>query len=112
MVNTDDETLWHNDGHIITLQLNKSNLEIIEIFCPNVTQGESATCSHDDTSCVVKFFLETFGLDCNVGVVAPSEKIQMAWAFVGDRHKDLGTCQVWVIPSQDEAFSAWIATQN
>jgi hypothetical protein len=38
--------------------------------------------------------------------------MQIAWALVGDKHKDLGVCQVWVIPTQDEAFSAWISTQT
>lgn len=111
MVNTDEEIKWHNDGHIVTLLLNKDKLEITGVYCPKRGK-EDSPCVHDDVSCVVEHFLNTYGLDCNVGVVAPSAELPIAWAFLGDRHKDLGACQVWVIPTEDEAFSAWIATQT
>jgi hypothetical protein len=110
MVDMDEVIRWHNDGHIVTLQLNKSALEIVEIECPN-RESEKPACSHDDVPCVVEYFLQIYGFDCNVGVVAPSGKMQFAWAFVGDEHKDLGACQVWVIPADDEAFAAWMTTQ-
>jgi hypothetical protein len=111
MVNTDEEIKWHNDGHVIHMQINKSNLEITSVDCPHKDKSEGA-CKHDDVNCVIEHFLNIYGLDCNVGVVAPSADLSIAWAFIGDRHKDLGACQVWVIPIEDEAFSAWIATQT
>ena len=111
MVDTDEEIKWHNDGHVVLMQLNKANLEVIGITCPNKDKQDSP-CHHDDAPCVVEFFLQMFGLECNVGVVEPSGEMHIAWALVGDKHKDLGVCQVWVIPTQDEAFSAWIATQS
>lgn len=111
MVDTDEEIRWHNDGHVVTMLLNKDKLEIVQIQCPN-TSKENSLCRHDDVVCVVEYFLKMYGLDCNVGVVEPSGKMPFAWAFLGDRHKDLGACQVWVIPTNDEAFSAWLATQG
>lgn len=111
MVNTDEEIKWHNDGHIVFLLLNKDRLEIVDVACPNIGK-EDSPCAHDDVKCVVDHFLKLYGLECNVGVVEPSGKISIAWAFIGDRHKDLGACQVWVIPTEDEAFSAWISTQK
>lgn len=110
MVNTDEEIKWHNDGHIVTMLLNKDKLEILKVVCPNIERNNSL-CEHDDVACVVEYFLKIYGLDCNVGVVEPSGEISFAWAFIGDRHKDLGSCQVWVIPTNDEAFSAWLSTQ-
>lgn len=111
MVNTDEEIKWHNDGHVVSLLLNKDKLEVVGTMCPNKGKSDSS-CVHDDTSCVIEYFLSVYGLDCNVGVVSPSAEMAIAWAFIGDRHKDLGSCQVWIIPTEDEAFSAWIATQG
>jgi hypothetical protein len=110
MVNTDEEIKWHNDGHTVMMLLNKDRLEIVGVQCPNKGK-DGSSCEHDDAPCVVEYFLNIYGLECNVGVVDPSAEMTVAWAFIGDRHKDLGACQVWVIPTNDEAFSAWIATQ-
>ena len=111
MVETDEEIRWHNDGHIVTLSLNKDKLEIVDVYCPNKEKDDSP-CKHDDIPCVVQYFLNLYGIECNVGVAPPNAQMPIAWAFVGDRHKDLGSCQVWVIPTEDEAFSAWIASQS
>lgn len=111
MVETDQEIRWHNDGHIVTLSLNKDKLEIIDVYCSNKEKDDSP-CQHDDVPCVVEYFLNLYGIECNVGVAPPNAKMPIAWALVGDRHKDLGSCQVWVIPTEDEAFSAWIASQG
>ena len=111
MVDTDEEIKWYNDGHVVTLLLNKDKLEIVDVYCPNRGKQDSP-CAHDDVECVVEHFLKLYGLECNVGVVEPRGKIQLAWAFLGDKHKDLVACQVWVIPSEDEAFSAWLSTQG
>ena len=65
-----------------------------------------------DAKCVVKWFVETYGLECNVGVCKPSGSLHVAWTFIGDAHRDLSACQVWIIPTDDEAFSAWMVTQT
>ena len=111
MVLTDEAMVWHNDGHTAILQINKNALEVVSVVCPH-TGVKDAPCNHDDTECVVKWFLTTFGMECNVGVTKPAEMLKVAWTFVGDRHKELGSCQVWVIPIDDEAFSAWMVTQS
>jgi hypothetical protein len=35
----------------------------------------------------------------------------IAWSLVGDPH-DLDAAQVWIIPTADEAFAAWLITQD
>ncbi len=95
--------VWHKDGHIIHLQLNKENLVITHVTCPG---GE---CAHK-VGCVVEWFIRRFGLDCNVGVCAPEENMEIAWCLIGDE-TDLDLSQVWVIPVKDEAFAAWLVTQ-
>lgn len=111
MVTTDDMMVWHNDGHYLVLQINKSVLEITKVHCPwsDVTDGP---CRHNDADCVVQWFLTTYGMECNVGVAKPAETLPVAWTFLGEAHKDLATCQVWIIPVDDEAFSAWMVTQS
>lgn len=111
MVKTDEEMVWHNDGHVAYLRINKDTLEIISVLCPN-KNAEGSACSHEDAPCVVEWFLMTYGMECNVGVSKPMEALSIAWTFVGERHRDLGSCQVWVIPVEDEAFSAWMVAQG
>jgi hypothetical protein len=66
MIKVDDgEMLWHNDGHSISLRINKSDVEILEILCPTGRAGE---CHHERVGCVVKYFIGRFGLDCNFGL--------------------------------------------
>ena len=111
MTNTDTHMVWHNDGHVIYMQINKSSLEILSVKCPH-DGDRDAPCFHFDAPCVVKWFVETFGLECDVGVCKPAPELPVAWTFVGEQHKDLVSCQVWVIPTEDEAFSAWMVTQS
>lgn len=111
MVKTDDPMVWHNDGHVVHLRINKDLLEVVSVYCPH-TENAERPCRHDDADCVVKWFMTTYGMECNVGVTKPTDMLNVAWTFVGEPHKDLGSCQVWVIPTDDEAFSAWMVTQG
>jgi hypothetical protein len=106
-----EEVSWHNDGHIIILQLSTSTLRVVETICPHA-DSESAACHHPDAKCAVEWFITRFGLECNVGVCAPEERLQVAWAFAGDWHRELEQGQIWVMPVNDEAFAAWIVTQQ
>lgn len=111
MVTTDEAMVWHNDGHAVVLRINKENLEVVSVICPHDGK-EERPCGHSDTNCVVRWFLTTYGMECNVGVSKPTDILNVAWTFVGEVHRDLGSCQVWVIPTDDEAFSAWMVTQS
>lgn len=107
-----DTMVWHKDGHVIELLINKSQLEVIAVHCPHENDVELSPCFHEETRCVVKWFLETFGMECNVGVATPAGSMEIAWHLIGTSRQELGSCQVWIIPVQDEAFSAWMVTQN
>lgn len=109
MTNATEEMVWHNDGHQIVLSLNKSELRIVEVSCPHGTDGP---CHNEETGCIVRWFLDRFGLDCNVGVAAPKETMAIAWTRVGEAYRPIEESQVWVIPTDDEAFSAWMVTQQ
>lgn len=111
MVDTDEQMVWHNDNHVINLRINKDVLEVVSVICPHKPSEENR-CFHNDAPCVVRWFLETFGMECNVGVSKPLDALVVAWTFIGDKYKDLGSCQVWIIPVDDEAFSAWMVTQT
>jgi hypothetical protein len=102
------EILWHRDGHFFELQLNKHEIAIVNITCPDT---EDRACKHEQAGCVVEWFLRRFGLDCNVGIAQPEPRMEIAWTLVGDTW-DIDTCQVWVIPVNDEAFAAWLTTQS
>jgi len=101
---------WHNDGHIISLKLDKGFVIISEVYCPFETNPEAAC--QVTGSCIVKSFLERYGLECNVGTVAAKPELQIAWSLVGNPVMGLETCQVWTIPIEDEFFASWLASQE
>lgn len=103
-----EEMVWHKDGHVIHLQINRNDLVISLIHCPG---HEDRECKVGKFECIVSHFLETYGLDCNVGTCDCAPSLELAWSAVGD-FDDPELCQVWVIPTNDEAFAAWLITQN
>ena len=103
-----DVAVWHNDGHRIQLRLEAQSVYISEVVCP---EGEDRACKHEDAECVVKYFLNRFGFECNVGSCDLTGPVELAWNLAGDA-RNLDECQVWVIPATDDAFSAWVASYN
>lgn len=108
MLDSIDEVVWHKDNHIMYLRLNRSELSISHVHCPG---GDDRECKVGKFNCIVTYFLETYGLDCNVGICDCNSDMELAWSVVGDTD-DPELCQVWVIPVDDEAFSAWLITQS
>jgi hypothetical protein len=106
MTDVVDTSIWHNDGHSITLELNRSNILVTEVICPKTEE-----CTHDVYGCIVEWFVTRFGLECNVGVAPAQPKMEIAWMLAGDTY-DLEAAQVWIIPTSDDAFSAWLITQQ
>ena len=105
------EMIWHDDGHAVFLQINKSEIKILTVTCPH-EEKESAPCSHPDAKCVVDWFVSRYGLDCNVGVCEPQPVLNVAWSYVGDLHREIDAGQVLIIPKNDEAFAAWLISQT
>ena len=103
----DEELRWHKDGHLVEFVLDKSNLTIVGTTCP-LTTGE---CINKHGSCVVQAFINLYGMECNVGIAPVSKTMEFAWALVGDRDGDVDSFQVWIIPVEDEIFSAWETSQ-
>lgn len=102
------EVVWHNDGHAMNLTLNKSTIVVESVHCPG---GEDRACKVGQFDCIVTWFLDVYGLECNVGICEVQPTIELAWSAVG-QFDDPQLCQVWVIPINDEAFSAWLIMQG
>lgn len=102
------ELVWHDDGHALWLELNKAELSVLTVSCPNDGDGE---CRNRTGQCIVKWFIDRFGLECHVGVCRPEEHLTVAWAVVGDKD-DFDDSQVWVISRTDDLFAAWRSTQS
>jgi len=100
-----DSLVWHDDGHELWLELNRHELVVLSVRCPG-----SGECSDRHGNCVVRWFVDRFGLECHVGVCVPAERIQVAWALVGDMD-DKDESQVWVISVDDDLYAAWRSTQ-
>lgn len=106
MISGPEELRWHDDGHELWLQLVRNELVVATVLCPH----EEGPCRARQTDCVVRFFIDRFGLECNVGTCAPEERLGIAWAIVGDPD-DLDLAQVWIIPTTDDVYASWRATQ-
>jgi hypothetical protein len=103
------QQIWHNDRHRMSLVLNKSDLSITTVTCPHGPDS-GAACHHPTAGCIVRWFLERFGLDCHVGVAEPTPEVQLAWTWAGDHH-DLDLAQIWVVSVEDEIWKAWSSAQ-
>lgn len=108
METVEDVTVWHRDGHVMFLQLNRTEVVVWTVNCPG---NDDRACQVGRFPCLVQHFLDRFGLECNVGVCDVHREMEIAWSLQGDP-LDPEACQVWVIPIADEAFAAWLATQN
>ena len=107
--NNNADMLWHDDGHSITLRINRSELEVLSITCP---KSDDRKCASEEHDCVVEYYIHRFGMECNAGVCPAAENIPICWTLLGDQ-KNLDLAQVWFMPKTDELFSAWlIATKN
>jgi hypothetical protein len=104
----DTEQVWHNDKHKLSLRINKSELEIMQIICPE--EGLHA-CTNRDGVCVVQHFIGLYGLDCNGGVCPAQEHLEICWTLIGDVN-DVESSQLWFIPLADEVFQAWIVSNQ
>ena len=105
----ESELVWNNDGHSISLRIEKNDLVIVGFECPHQEPG--AECRRHSQECIVEWFIYRFGLECNVGMCEPASKISIAWAATGEPQMGFDMCQVWVIPTTDEFFSAWALAQ-
>lgn len=103
-----EEVVWHKDGHLLYLQLNRSELSVVMTLCP---KSDDRKCQVGKFDCIVEWFLSRYGLDCNVGISEVASEMEIAWSVQGDTD-DADLCQVWVIPTLDEAFGAWLETQQ
>jgi hypothetical protein len=102
------ESVWHTDGHRIYLQLHRNELSVQITTCPG---DDERDCKIGKFDCIVQWFLDTYGLDCNVGLSEVASDMEIAWMVQGDTD-DPDLCQVWIIPTADEMFSAWLMTQQ
>lgn len=102
------EMVWHNDGHVIHLAINRAEVEIVQIDCPSKDGGP---CITEDGDCAVSEIVGRYGLDCNAGSCPAAESISICWTILGDT-RDLDSCQLWFMPLSDETFQAWMISRS
>jgi len=100
---------WHDDGHTIALQIIGADLRIVGMFCPHESD-QTKPCRHPRHGCIVKSFVDRYGLDCNVGSCPAASQVTLCWTNVGDPD-DIETMQIWVIPRNDDVFGSWLENQ-
>ena len=101
------EMIWHNDGHVVHLRLERSEVVVSQVDCPS---KESSSCYLPSGECAVQYFVDLYGLDCNAGACDAAESIQICWTIAGNT-RDIDSCQLWFMPVTDETFQAWVLTK-
>lgn len=96
-----EEAVWHDDGHVMRLELDKDQVIISQTTCP-----QKGACSLDGASCIVEYFLDRYGLELNIGSCSITEDIRIAWTYLAEG-RDIDAGQVWIIPTNDPVFAAW-----
>lgn len=98
---------WHVDGHTMTLILSGDDIQIA-FYCP-FQKGRGGKCFDERlNTCVVSYFVDLYGLECNKGVAPIEPDMEVAWCLIGDPY-DLDSSQVWIMPKEDTAFGSWLA---
>jgi len=100
------EMFWHNDGHILELQINKSELQVVSILCPHEGK-EHGECYDQYEDCIVKFFINRYGLECNAGSCPATQQMTICWTLIGD-NRNPEDSQLWFMPLNDDVFAAWL----
>ena len=101
-----NEYVWHVDGHHLFLNINNDRLEVTAGPCP-FGQSEEADCYHAGIGgCVVAFFVNLYGLDCNVGVAPPHPTMEVAWSSEGSPW-EIDLVEFVMIPTIDPQFVDW-----
>jgi hypothetical protein len=108
-VATNYDATWHTDGHVLYLQLEQNELHIGLLSCPHGRQG--GPCESREVPCTVEYFINNFGLECNVGSAPAQAEMEIAWTLLGDDF-DLGACQMWWLPLEDTAFASWLGVRE
>lgn len=105
------ELVWHNDGHILTLTLSKETVRVGVLACPH-GEKEGSPCYHQGTNgCIVKYFINMYGLEVNIGEVEASHHIEIAWSKEGSDW-DIDLVNFVVMPLNDPTFKDWLEAQQ
>lgn len=99
------EVEWVKDGHHLWLELSASELLVTAVQCPHENNPEGS-CRRSRYGCVVRWFIQIYGLETNVGVCPPEPYLEVAWALMGDP-SDLDMSQLWIIPTKDPIFASF-----
>lgn len=100
------ELVWHDDGHVLVLELHKSELVVVTTMCPNA----EGACKHGDVGCIVSYFVRHYGLDVHIGVCPPEPEMRVAWALQGNP-SHIDECQVILTSTTDSLWEAWRTAQ-
>jgi hypothetical protein len=103
------EQIWHNDHHVLSLRINRADLEIMDIVCP--ASEPSADCLNSHGECLVQWFISRYGMDCNGGVCMASQNMEICWTIIGEKENPESS-QLWFMPLSDEVFQAWLTSNS
>ncbi len=103
------EAVWHNDGHRVIILIDQADVTISLEYCPNGGR-EGTECYHPESKgCLVKHFIDLYGLEINKGIAPAALFKEISWTFL--EGQDLYSSEAHIMPNEDESFRSWIEEQ-
>ena len=101
---------WRDDGHSIHVRLEKDTISV-QGSCP-FGGRKGSPCHHEGINdCVVRYFVNMYGIDVNVGVADAAGSMPVSWSYGGNQWEvDSSTC--WIMPNADSNFAAWAENER
>ena len=103
------EIVWRKDGHRVILLVDRAEVTISLEYCPNGSKPDTDCWNREAKGCVVKYFIDLYGLDINEGMAPAALFKEISWTY--QEGLDLYTSEVKIVPVEDANFSAWVEEQ-
>ena len=102
---------WRDDGHAALLRIAADEFIVAPDRCPKGNHPE-AECYHPALgSCLVRHFVQVYGLDINLSTAPPKELMRLVWSWDGNA-ADIDSDTCYIMFKDDARVAEWIAAEN
>ena len=100
------DMVWRDDGHVISVRLSENKFIVDLHTCPFEESSEAACYLESIDGCLVRWFIDGYGVDCNVGEVEVVSPMTIAWSKGGSGW-EADLYQIHTISVDDPHFKEW-----
>ena len=102
---------WRDDGHAAILRIEADRFIVVPDRCPKGNHVE-AECHHPVLgACLVRHFIQVYGLDINLSSASPKELMRLVWAWDGNP-ADIDSDTCYIMFKEDSRVAEWISAER